>query len=229
MTSRVTQLLRGRLRAGIENLGVSHPSHYFWLPGSLGNTIPHSPTAFLAGHLHVSCRWRAGALASLRGTDLLPWGTCLLHIGLPGNSVPCSSTGHSNVGHPVGHHLSRLSTLISLVLLDVVSQTHLVIITLIRSSAMCRLINVTFIISSPTHLEGAPLCGDRGTFGCHRGTEMDSLPGLQSSGFRAGPWLRPLVKKKSSRETGVGGREGEESGLPVASQRNGTAVEVRRG
>lgn len=72
MTSRVTQLLRGRLRAGIGNLGVSHPIHYFLLPGSLGNTIPHSPTKFLAGHLRASCRWRAGALASLRGTGLLP-------------------------------------------------------------------------------------------------------------------------------------------------------------
>lgn len=61
------------------------------------------------------------------------------------------------------------------------------------------------------------------------GQRMDSLPGLQSSSFRAGPWLSPLVKKKSSRETGVRAREGEESGLPVASQRNEAAVEVRRG
>lgn len=56
------------------------------------------------------------------------------------------------------------------------------------------------------------------------GQRMDSLPGLQSSSFRAGPWLSPIVKKKSSRGTGAGAREGEESGLPVASQRNGTEV-----
>lgn len=61
------------------------------------------------------------------------------------------------------------------------------------------------------------------------GQRMDSLPGLQSSSFRAGPWLSPIVKKKSSRGTGVETREGEESGLPVSSQRNGAAVEVRRG
>ena len=107
--------------------------------------------------------------------------------------------------------------------------THLVILTLIRSSTICRVSSVTLTFSSPICLEGAPSCGDRGTIRWHGGIGWRGFEGFQSSGFGAGPWRSPPGRKETQECDWLEGREGEKSELPVAGQRKGADAEVGRG
>lgn len=50
-----------------------------------------------------------------------------------------------------------------------------------------------------------------------RRQRIESLPGLQSNGCRAGPRRSPPGRKEIQERELHGGREGEKSGLPVAS------------
>lgn len=91
MTSLVTQLLWGRLRAGIGNLGVSHPSHYFLLPRSLGNTMPHSIPGRSPACLLLLESWgpcfpagdRSASLGQLPAAHWTPRQLCSLSLHRP--------------------------------------------------------------------------------------------------------------------------------------------------